>query len=302
MNENKKDFALLIGSAFVAGVIAGSAMIYSVGKKTYFAPTAIINDAVNGGIELPFDWNGLGAKLVASGAVDAEKFKALYAGRGLDDELENLLKTGAGGRVIINSKNSGLLLNLLWAYGLSSKNKILEEGPMSDSRYGGAGGFASTGGWTLAVGNAMDHYSAHNYVILTEEQQSLVERVAKNIYRPCCGNSVYFPDCNHGMAMLGLLELMASQGVDEKAMYQAALAANSLWFPDQYSVIARYFASQGTNWNDVDPKTVLGAAYSSASGYRRVAAEVGNAGSGGGSCGVDAAPSRPSRSSGCGVE
>ena len=59
----------------------------------------------------------------------------------------------------------------------------------------------------------MNHYSMHRFIVLTPEQQALVEKVSKGIYRPCCGNSVYFPDCNHGMAMLGLLELMASQGV-----------------------------------------------------------------------------------------
>ena len=39
----------------------------------------------------------------------------------------------------------------------------------------------------------------------------IVEEIAGNIYRPCCGNSTAFPDCNHGMAMLGLIELMVSQ-------------------------------------------------------------------------------------------
>jgi hypothetical protein len=44
---------------------------------------------------------------------------------------------------------------------------------------------------------------------LTAEQQALVEEVAAEIYRPCCNNSTLFPDCNHGMAMLGFLELLA---------------------------------------------------------------------------------------------
>ena len=101
---------------------------------------------------------------------------------------------------------------------------------MMDPRYGGANGFASTGGWTLSDGDSMNHYNMHSFVTLTEEQQALVERVSKNIYRPCCDNSTYFPDCNHGMAMLGLLELMTSTRVTEADMYKTALQVNTFGF------------------------------------------------------------------------
>lgn len=124
-------------------------------------------------------------------------------------------------------------LNILWALGLANKNPILEYGPMADPRYGGTERFASTGGWSLAVGNTMDHYSMHELVMLTSEQQELVERVSKNIYRPCCDNPAYFPDCNHGMAMLALLEIMASEDANEKELYAAAKEANGEWFPWQ---------------------------------------------------------------------
>ena len=114
-----------------------------------------------------------------------------------------------------------------------------------------------------------------------------MERVSKNIYRPCCGNSVYFPDCNHGMAMLGLLELMAAQGTSEEEMYKAALQVNSYWFPDTYLTLAKYFEQRGVEWSKVSPKEVLGAAYSSAQGYQQILAEVEPPQSqGGGGCGA----------------
>src|SRR3989344_1353776 len=97
---------------------------------------------------------------------------------------------------------AGYLLNLLWAFGLANKNPILEDASeMMNPGYGGAGNFASTGGWTVAKGNAMGHYNMYALVTLSPEQQALVDRVSRNIYRPCCGNSTHFPDCNHGMAM-----------------------------------------------------------------------------------------------------
>ncbi|MBI4385699.1 hypothetical protein HY573_02620, partial [Candidatus Parcubacteria bacterium] len=93
----------------------------------------------------------------------------------------------------------------------------------------------------------------------------------------------------HGMAMLGLLELLAAQGVSEAETYRAALAVNSFWFPDQYATIARYFASKGIAPRSVDPKEILGAAYSSGSGFRQIASlvppEADKRQSGGG-CGV----------------
>jgi hypothetical protein len=89
------------------------------------------------------------------------------------------------------------------------------------------------------------------------------------------------------MAMLGLLELMASNGVSEADMYKAALQVNAYWFPDTYLTIAKYFKAQGTSWNTVDPKVALSAEYSSAAGYKRILSIV--------------APVTRSSGSGCGV-
>ena len=90
------------------------------------------------------------------------------------------------------------------------------------------------------------------------------------------------------MAMLGLLELMAAQGVSEQDMYKVALQVNSFWFPDTYLTIAQYFDSKGINWNQVDPRAVLGANYSSSSGYQQIQSQVVAPAqkNGGGGCGV----------------
>lgn len=240
------------------------------------------------GVVLPIKWGDLGKKMIESGVIDAQKLEALYAQRGgLDEETKNLLYGENNGNLIINDKNNGMILNLLWAFGLANKNAILETGPMTDSNYGGPQVFASTGGWTLSKDNAMNHYSKHNFVTLNAAQQELVEKVSKNIYRPCCNNSTYFPDCNHGMAMLGLLELLASQGVSEEDMYKIALQVNSYWFPDTYLTIAKYLKTQNISWKDANPKEILGLNFSSASGYRRILSLVEPVQiQSGGSCGI----------------
>ena len=249
------------------------------------------------GIILPVTWGDLGSKLVSAGAIDARELKAVYNQKeAFSDEYENLLLGQNDDKLKITNRNAGYLLNLFWALGLANKNPILESGEMASPAYGGAGNFASTGGWTIAQGpstgsgqaNAMDHYSRHKFFDLTPEQQALVDKISRGIYRPCCGNSTHFPDCNHGMAMLGFLELMASQGVSEQDMWKAALAVNSYWFPDTYLSIASYMKSKGVDWKDVNPQEMLGINYSSAQGYAKIAAQVSQPQQqrGGSDCGV----------------
>jgi len=240
------------------------------------------------GVVLPVKWGDLGKQLITKGVIDQKKFLALYNNRiGLSENELKMLNDDNNGNITINSNNAGVILNLLWALGLSNKNPILDSGPMVDKQYGGAENFASTGGWSLSKGDVMNHYSRYTFIKLNNEQQATVERVSQNIFRPCCNNSTYFPDCNHGMAMLGLLEMMASQGISENEMYKIALQVNSYWFPDTYMTLAKYETSQGIDWKNVDPKKMLSATYSSASGYRAVRSKTEPVQqSGGGGCGV----------------
>src|SRR3989344_2314133 len=119
------------------------------------------------GVTLPANWGNLGKQMIESGVINAEEFEAIYAnGGGLAEEERELVYSDNNKNLKIDSDNAGTILNLLWAFGLSNKNPILENGPMIDPKYGGAGGFASTGGWSLANGDAMDHYSMHEFVVL----------------------------------------------------------------------------------------------------------------------------------------
>src|SRR3989344_3690721 len=277
----KKEY-LLPASIVLASLIIAGAWLLKVPSSPEQAAAAIQKEILAfetkilpaKGVELPIGWGNLGAQLVETGTIDIDKFRALYSQQdGVGPEIEGLLRKEGNSKIVITKESAPILLNIFWALGLANKNEILDNGPMTDEKYGGnPGGFASTGGWTLAKGGAMEHYSMHRLVGLTSEQQELVERVAKNIYRPCCGNSTHFPDCNHGMAMLGLLELMASQGVSEQEMYRAALKANTLWFPNQYATIDRYLVARGSSLANANPQEILGRTYSSGSGFAQIAA------------------------------
>jgi hypothetical protein len=141
---------------------------------------------------------------------------------------------------VINSQNAYYLLNFFWAVGLVNQNVILTDGPMVQNNGGQYESFASTGGWSLATKPITQLYASLDLIPLTEEQQELVEEVAQHVYRPCCDNPTHFPDCNHGMAMLGILELMASQGATADEMFEAAKYVNAYWFPQQTLEAALY--------------------------------------------------------------
>ncbi len=310
-NKNIIPIAIVVAGVLIAGGVFLSGKNPQSNVNARLASVSPLERVVlpQEGVILPVSWGDLGVQLVQSGVIDETKFKAIYEGRGqFTPEYKQLLAENNSGKLKITKDNAGYLLNLFWALGLASKNPILDSGEMMDPRYGGAQNFASTGGWTIAQGNAMNHYSKHAFFNLTYEQQSIVERISRGIYRPCCGNSTHFPDCNHGMAMLGLLELMAFQGASEQEMWDAALAVNSYWFPDTYMTIATFMNGRGVDWEDINPQEILGVNYSSAQGYVRIASQVTAPTSnsqGGGGCGVDAgAPvstTAPKQQSGCGI-
>ena len=237
-------------------------------------------------IRLPIKWADLGKKLIDTGVIDKNKFAEIMGT--LPDADRKLVEDTNNGEIIMTEQNSRLILNLLWGFGLANKNDVLDKGEMmQDPKQ--TGNFASTGGWNISSGSTMSHFSKHNFITLTSEQQAMVEEMSKNIYRPCCDNSTHFPDCNHGMAMLGLLELMAANGVSKAEAYKVALQVNSMWFPQTYQDLAVYFAENGTSWDKIDPKVVLGINYSSASGYKNTRAQIKSLPQptqGGGGCGL----------------
>ncbi len=343
MKKKKKNIILLIGIVEVLLVLAvawlyaaplifksqpenniGQSKIEEQSKST-ISPKAARNNAKqiaaltekvvpSEGVVLPVSWGNLGAQLVKDGVIDKDKFETLYQQRGsFTQEYKDLLLGNNKGQLKITRSNSGYLLNLFWALGLANKNPILDE--MTKSVNGRTQDLAATGGWTIAKGNPMKYYNHYKLLNLTTKQQALVDKVSNGIYRPCCGNSAHFPGCNHGMAMLGFLELMASQGASEQAMWNAALTVNSYWFPNTYLTIATYMNNNGIDWKKINPQGILGHDYSSAQGYARIASQTihpqsgGNSGSG---CGVGAGVAAPpiqasnpqsggNNGSGCGV-
>ena len=241
------------------------------------------------GTTITVKWGDMGQKLIESGAIDLDKFQARY--NGLSEEQQTILLGDELTEITFKPENIQFWTNMLWALGLVQESKVLAEGPIKQRESGEnpIEGYASTGGWTLGSKPVTELYNSARLIDLTPEQDELVYRVAENIFRPCCGNHTAFPDCNHGMAVLGLLELLASQGATEDELYQAALTFNVYAFTDSYVRVAAYFTMQDIPWSDVSAQQVLGPDYSSLQGARRIASAVGpiaGAPGQGGSCGA----------------
>jgi hypothetical protein len=244
---------------------------------------------------LPVPFGDIGPQLLAAGAIDYDSFVQVYeqAGQPLTEDQLAILAEGSDEPIVINRENAYFLLNFFWALGLTNQNVLLEEGPMMQYSEGEIERFASTGGWTLATKPVTKLYASTPIITLTPEQQARLEEVAQGVYRPCCNNPTAFPDCNHGMAMLGLLELMASQGATVDEMFTAAKQINAFWFPRQTLEIAMYFKSnEDLDFDEVDARQFVGGNFSSSTGFQGVHQWLSTNGQleqlpdGGNSCGV----------------
>lgn len=259
-------------------------------------PTAI-REQVNpkNGYSIRAKYRNVGPQLVAAGVIDEAQFIRLYqqAGKPLTPDQTQLLQQDTDQPVVITQQNAYFLLNFFWALGLANQNPILTSGTLQQRSGGQIEGFASTGGWTIGKKPVKELYAAFPILSLIAGQQSNLEQAAKTVYRPCCDNPTDFPDCNHGMAMLGLFELMASQNASVSDMLTAAKYVNAFWFPDQtYEEAVFMKNTQGKDFMTVDAALAVGQAVSSQSGYGRVHQWLGANGlhdqspSSGSNCGV----------------
>lgn len=224
------------------------------------------------GFTLPVIWGDIGPRLSELGVIDTEKFGKAVS---LNQSQRSILTSGSYDFITIDAQSSQFVVDVLWALGLAQKSIVYTKGPMGTQYADSAGTFASTGGWTLARGNAMDYYNKFEIIPLSSEQQERVMSIAENVFRPCCGNHTAFPDCNHGMAALAAIELMVSQNMPDEQVYKNILKLNSFWFPQTYITAATYFERQGIKWEDADAKMILGSEFSSGKGAAELAQKVG---------------------------
>ena len=292
-------WALITLIAFFAGSVGG----YFLGSQKHRQMEATQTDVADlvrqinppEGYKVPASFGDIGPELLEAGAMEAQDFIQVYeqAGQPLNEEQLAILQQGSPSAVVFNQENAYFLLNFFWALGLTNDNPVLTEGPMLDNGRANVVNYASTGGWSLAAKPVQSLYASAAIVELTPQQQARLEEVIQVVYRPCCNNPTHFPDCNHGMAMLGLMELMASQGASLEEMFQAAKYANAFWYPQQSLELATYFkAAQGANFDRADSRQLVSRQFSSRSGFQTVHqwlasnGLLGQAPGGGNSCGV----------------
>ncbi len=276
---SKKHLLFIATILFILSLIILSVYIYS--SRAKFTNTLVTSDGSNitvadiqeevipaNGFQTKISLKDSILKLIQNGVIDKTKFENLYSNQGgLPDEFKNVLTKESNGRPIpLTQKNSGVYLNLLWALGLSNYLKLNEKSPINGAD---VDSYASTGGWTLGKADSGGvYFNKFNIVSLTPEEEKTVVKIAESIYRPCCNNSSFFQDCNHGSALFGMLQLGISQGLSEDVLYKEALAFNSFWFPNNYIQTAQYFKIvKNTNWNNVDPRIILSKDYSSITGW-----------------------------------
>jgi hypothetical protein len=207
-------------------------------------------------------------RMVAEGVIDVPKIEALYKERGgIPPDLKRLLTGATDAPLVITTENANWLVNILWPLGLSNRMAINRRSPIAGKDLAR---FASTGGWGLGKKKGAGYFNRYKLIPLTREQERWVWGIATNTYRPCCDNSTFYQDCNHGSAALAVIELGVAQGLPDDEIYRTLLAFNSYWFGPSYLETALYFnVVEALDWSDVDPRLVLSRRYSSASGWHR---------------------------------
>lgn len=206
-------------------------------------------------------------QLVAYGVIDKEKVIELYKSRGgLTPEQQEMLDKPSTKPLLVNQQNATWLVNMLWALGLANKMEVNNQSPVAGKD---VGNFASTGGWNLGKEQSgAAYFNKYAIIQLSLDQESRVQKLAESIYRPCCNNSTFFQDCNHGSAAMALIELGVSQGLTDQEIYKTVLAFNSFWFPQNYVETALYLKkTKGIDWKNADPQMILSKDYSSITGW-----------------------------------
>ena len=220
----------------------------------------IVSEVVpNEGFTINAKWSGAVKAMVDKGALDPKKLEAILTrsyGQEMKPEWKKILAGEAADEFLsINAENSVFMMYVLWALGKHNENSILSSSPFASS-------FRN---YDIGVGRA--GYGDEKILVLTANQQKVAEKVSLNSYRPCCGNSTGNPDCSHGFAALGLIELMASQGFTEKEIFEDFIKFNSFWFPSTYIQNAIYFKlAEEKDWSEIDKELLAGKQFSSVQG------------------------------------
>ena len=271
----RRRFILSLATAFGLGAVSTVSAIH-LWKRFFgspFAPFWPVLDQVvpRGGFQTSISFGESIPKLVAGGVLDPDKLRARYSRykspNAMPKWLEKLMTARSSDKIVLSVDTAPHLINLLWPLGLSTRMRANEKSPINT---GHISSFASTAGWTLGRElNGAPYFNKVASMPITEEQERRVVEVASTTFRPCCDNPTFFQDCNHGSALLGLIELGAAQGKSTVELYRIALAANAHWFPEQYVKTALYFALfEGRDWSQIDPKLVLGPGFSTLSGWQ----------------------------------
>lgn len=262
--------ALLFG--FAAGAISGAGgyRLWSMlrGRKRVLGN--LLEEVVPAeGIETNLFFGDVLQKIIAADVLVPDKLKGYYTKKGgMPPWVAALLAGPSDAPIRFTAESASHLLSLLWPIGLATRTSFNESSP-TNGEY--LPRLASTAGWKLGhAPNGAMYFNRVDAMTLTLEQSQTVRDVAARTFRPCCNNPALFQDCNHGSAMLGLLELGASQGLEKAELERVALTANTFWFPREYLKTAIYFSLfENRSWRELPPAELLDARYSSASGWQQ---------------------------------
>jgi len=225
---------------------------------------------------LPVTWQGIPFKLLEEKIVDLEKLKAYSQryGQTVSEDDVKIFQKDYNGNIEITPQNSVFIYNVLWAIGFAQKSPILD---YELEKYGWdtvknlAGyyfSFANLGnGSTLPQSG----YNYFDFIPLSPDQEALVMKTVSKSAVPSCGNPLWLPDCSCSFAVDALIFMSASQGFNDKQIYQAMKDVYPYRYPGLYVRHALWFKlAQNQEWSEVDAEKLVSFELSSAQGVAQV--------------------------------
>lgn len=221
------------------------------------------------GYESKAIWGNIVQDMIKAGILDKEKLRNTLKQRYRQDltpEMEEILNTpNLNKRIRIDNNNAVFMMYVLGILAKHNNNTIIHNSPFKIPYI-----FSEAG---------RDGWGDVDLIKLNREQQNIVEYIANNAYRPCCGQPTARPDCTHGFSLLGLIYIMASQGFSKEDIFKDAMYFNSYWFPQHYVLTALYFkVKENKDWKDVNPELIMGKDYSTVMASVKIKQELRNLG------------------------
>lgn len=110
---------------------------------------------------------------------------------------------------------------------------------------------------------------------LSPELKSRYQKLAGNIYHPCCDAPISQCGCIHALAGMGIVKFLLQEGWEDQKIQEEVFLWSRYWFPKHYVAATIYLRKQGTDPFKLKSAEWLSASLSTVKAGRKIGANLG---------------------------